>query len=77
MPGQHTEKAFETAIEHHLTTAGGYEQGNREAFDRDRGLFAGDVVSFVQKTSPTSGRIWPTSRKTRPRRRCWTTSVGR
>ena len=25
MPGQHTERAFETAIEHHLTTAGGYE----------------------------------------------------
>jgi len=52
MPGQHTEKAFETAIEHHLTTAGGYEQGDREAFDRDRGLFAGDVISFVQKTQP-------------------------
>ena len=52
MPGQHTEKAFETAIEHHLTTAGGYEKGDREAFDRDRGLFAGDVVSFIQKTQP-------------------------
>ena len=26
MPGQHTEHASETAIEHHLTTADGYEK---------------------------------------------------
>ena len=26
MPGQHTEQAFETAIEYFLTTAGGYER---------------------------------------------------
>ncbi len=36
MPGQHTEHAFETAIEHHLTTAGGYEKGYREAFDPEQ-----------------------------------------
>ena len=36
MPGRHTEQAFETAIEHHLTTAGGYEKGDRQAFDRER-----------------------------------------
>jgi len=52
MPGQYMEKAFETAIEHHLTTAGGYVAGDREAFDRDRGLFPADVVSFVQRTQP-------------------------
>ena len=27
MPGQHTEQAFETAIEYHLTTVGGYGRG--------------------------------------------------
>lgn len=30
---QTNEKAFETAIEHHLTTAGGYEIGIRDTFD--------------------------------------------
>lgn len=52
MPGQHTEKAFETAIEHHLTTAGGYEKGDREGFDTERGLFVGDVIAFIRKTQP-------------------------
>lgn len=52
MPGQHTEYAFETAIEHHLTTAGGYEKGDRDGFDTERGLFVGDVIAFIQKTQP-------------------------
>lgn len=52
MLGQHTEHAFETAIEHHLITAGGYEKGDREAFDPERGLFPSDVVAFIQKTQP-------------------------
>ena len=33
MPGQHTEKAFETAIEHHLVSSGGYEKGDRDPTD--------------------------------------------
>ncbi|MEW5920364.1 MAG: type I restriction endonuclease [Bacillota bacterium] len=52
MPGQHTEQAFETAIESHLTTAGGYDKGDREAFDRERGLFPGEVISFIRATQP-------------------------
>ncbi|MDP2643909.1 MAG: type I restriction endonuclease [Desulfobacterales bacterium] len=52
MPGQHTEHAFETAIEHHLTTAGGYEKGDRETFDSERGLFPADVIAYIQKTQP-------------------------
>lgn len=52
MPGQHTEQAFETAIEHHLTTAGGYEKGDREAFEPERGLFSQDVLGFIQETQP-------------------------
>lgn len=50
MPVDCKEKAFEAAIEHHLTTAGGYAKGDREAFDHDRGLFQADVISLVQKT---------------------------
>jgi type I restriction enzyme R subunit len=52
MPGRHTEEAFETAIESHLTTTGGYEKGAPEAFDPERALFPADVVSFVRKTQP-------------------------
>jgi type I restriction enzyme R subunit len=52
MPGQHTEHAFETAIEHHLTTVGGYEKGDRDGFDTDRSLFVGDVIAFIRKTQP-------------------------
>jgi len=52
MPGQHTEHAFETAIEHHLTTAGGYEKGDPEAFDPERGLFSQDVLTFIRETQP-------------------------
>jgi type I restriction enzyme, R subunit len=52
MPSQHTEYAFETAIENHLTTAGGYEKGDRDSFDKERGLFVGDVIAFIQKTQP-------------------------
>ncbi|HHR84996.1 MAG TPA: type I restriction endonuclease subunit R, partial [Candidatus Acetothermia bacterium] len=52
MPGQHTEQAFETAIEHHLAAAGGYEKGDREAFDPERGLFPQDVIAFIQETQP-------------------------
>jgi len=50
MPGQYTEKAFETAIEHHLTTAGGYEKGDRNTFDPERGLFPADVIAFIKIT---------------------------
>ena len=48
----YTEYAFETAIEHHLTTAGGYEKGDREAFDPLRALFPADVIAFIQTTQP-------------------------
>lgn len=52
MPGQHTEYAFEAAIEHYLMTAGGYEKGDREAFDHERGLFPSEVIAFIQNTQP-------------------------
>ena len=37
MPGQHTEKAFESAIEEHLLAFGGYAKGDCDAFDRESG----------------------------------------
>ena len=52
MPGRHTEHAFETAIEHSLTTAGGYRKGDRGAFDLERGIFAQDVLAFIKKSQP-------------------------
>ena len=52
MPGRHTEHAFETAIEHSLTTAGGYRKGDRHAFDLERGIFAQDVLAFIKKSQP-------------------------
>lgn len=48
MPGQHTEYAFETAIEHYLTTSGGYEKGDAQAFDRERCLAPGVFPAFVR-----------------------------
>ncbi len=52
MPKQHTEQAFEVAIEHHLTTAGGYQKTDRDSFDPDRGLFTQDVLAFIKETQP-------------------------
>ncbi|NLX96946.1 MAG: hypothetical protein GXY83_12290 [Rhodopirellula sp.] len=52
MPGQHTEYAFETAIEHHLTTAGGYVTGDRDGFDAHRAIFPADVLAFIRATQP-------------------------
>lgn len=40
----YTERAFETAIEHYLTTTGGYVKGDRETFDPARALFSAEVI---------------------------------
>ncbi len=52
MPGQHTEFAFETAIEYHLVSSGGYEKGDRDAFDLNRGLFPQEILAFIRETQP-------------------------
>lgn len=52
MPVDYTEHAFETAIEHHLTTAGGLEKGDPEAFDRNRALDPTVLISFIRETQP-------------------------
>ena len=48
MLGQHTKKAFESAIEHHLTTSGGCEKGDREAFGPGQGIFPQAVLAFIK-----------------------------
>jgi type I restriction enzyme, R subunit len=50
MPGQYTEHAFETAIEHHLTAAGGYTKGDPKTYDTERGLFPQEVLTFIKAT---------------------------
>jgi len=52
MPGQHTEQAFETAIEHYLVSSGGYEPGDRDAFDRERCIDPTVFLAFVRETQP-------------------------
>jgi len=52
MPGQHTEAAFETAIEVSLIQSGGYRQGDKDTFDQARAIFPADVVAFIKKTQP-------------------------
>lgn len=52
MPGQHTEKVFETAIEYHLTTSGGYVKVNPETFDPNRSLFPQEALQFIKNTQP-------------------------
>ena len=52
MAGQYKEYFFETTIENHLTTAGGYEKGEAGAFDPARALFPSEVIAFIQATQP-------------------------
>src|SRR4030067_2357545 len=52
MPRQHTEKAFETAIEYHLITSSGYVKGDPETFDHNRGLFPQEILQFIKNTQP-------------------------
>ena len=47
-----TERKFEEEIEYYLTTAGGYEKGNPQDYDRDRALFPKDIINFIQHTQP-------------------------
>ena len=52
MPTDHTEKAFETAIEFHLLEKGGYIKGNPETFDRARAIDPCVLISFIKETQP-------------------------
>ena len=52
MPGQHTEKAFESAIEEFLISSGGYNRCDGETFDRERCIAPKTFLAFVQETQP-------------------------
>ena len=48
----HTEKAFEEALEHHLSTNGGYAVLPAEGYDPATALFPAEVLQFLQATQP-------------------------
>jgi len=52
MPTDHTEKAFEAAIEDHLLTSGGYLKADPANFDRQRALDPTVLIPFIQETQP-------------------------
>jgi type I restriction enzyme R subunit len=60
MPGKHTERAFEDAIEHSLVTTGGWVAGDPKTFDRERALHPTDFLTFVQTTQTD---LWDDLRK--------------
>ena len=49
----HTEHAFESAIEHSLLTQGGYQARPPAAFDPVNALFPIDVIDFIRDSQPT------------------------
>lgn len=52
MPADHTEKAFEAAIEHHLLERGGYVKADPKNFDRERAIDPTILIPFLQETQP-------------------------
>ncbi|MHC9419880.1 type I restriction endonuclease subunit R [Sphingomonas citri] len=48
----HTEHAFETAIELGLITHGGYAKGNSNGFDPATALFPDEVIAFIRASQP-------------------------
>ncbi len=52
MSKQHDEKAFETAIEKHLLTKGGYIKAESADFDFERGFDPTLLLSFIKETQP-------------------------
>jgi type I restriction enzyme R subunit len=51
----HTEAGFESLIVEHMTTAGGWDQGDPQDYDRQLGLLPKDLVAFVRATQ---GKAW-------------------
>lgn len=51
-PGQHTEHAFETALEHHLLHTSGYSKRDPENFNGRRCLDTETLLAFIKETQP-------------------------
>lgn len=50
MPVDHREKAFESAIEHHLITKAGYSKTEQAHFVQERALDTTQLIPFIQET---------------------------
>jgi type I restriction enzyme R subunit len=48
----HTERAFEAAIEHGLVTHDRYQKCAPNAFDPETALFPDDVIGFIRDSQP-------------------------
>jgi type I restriction enzyme R subunit len=55
MPGQTTERAFETYVEEILLTRGGWQSGSNAEWDKERALFPARVFAFIHETQP---KLW-------------------
>lgn len=55
MPGQTTERAFETYVEEILLTQGGWKSGSNAEWDKERALFPAQVFAFIAVTQP---KLW-------------------
>ncbi|MFA7346080.1 MAG: hypothetical protein WC003_17415, partial [Terrimicrobiaceae bacterium] len=55
MPGQTTERAFETYVEEILLTQGGWKSGSNAEWDKERALFPAQVFAFIADTQP---KLW-------------------
>jgi len=52
MPGQYDETAFESSIEYHLLTQGGYTKADPQNFDKEHALDPTILESFIKETQP-------------------------
>jgi hypothetical protein len=52
---QTTEHAFETYVEEILLSVGGWKSGSNAEWDKERALFAGQVLSLLAATQP---KLW-------------------
>ena len=50
MPVDHRERAFESAIEHHLLTHGGYTKAEQAYFDQERAVDSTQLIPFIKET---------------------------
>ena len=59
----HTERSFETAIEHHLIEHGGWTKGKAGEYHREHGLVPRDFFAFFQASQPET---WNELKKAQP-----------
>ena len=55
MPGQTTERAFETYVEEILLKRGGWLSGSNSDWDKERALFPSHIFAFLEDTQP---KLW-------------------